>query len=63
MVPVGHWIRRERMEAKNKHKLDELERLLNDPDAPLDAPRIWALLAEIETQGTIDKTVTLNSLE
>lgn len=36
-------------------KLDELERLLNDPEVPLQAARIWELLAEIsgssELQG------------
>jgi hypothetical protein len=28
-------------------KLDELERLLNDPDVPMDPDHVWALLAEI----------------
>lgn len=28
-------------------KLDELDRLLNDPDEPLQADRVWFLLAEI----------------
>lgn len=28
-------------------KLAELERLLNDPATPLDAHRVWALLADI----------------
>lgn len=28
-------------------KLDELERLLNDPEVPMQASRIWELLAEI----------------
>ena len=28
-------------------KLDELDRLLNDPDVPLEPARVWSLLAEI----------------
>ena len=28
-------------------KLEELERLLNDPEVPMRASRIWELLAEI----------------
>ena len=33
-------------EAEYRHKLDELDRLLNDPDTPLDASRVWSLLFE-----------------
>ena len=32
-------------------KQAELERLLNDPTTPLDADRVWALLAEISEPG------------
>ncbi len=28
-------------------KLDELDRLLNDPDSRMEPDRVWALLAEI----------------
>ncbi len=28
-------------------KLDELDRLLNDPDVPMQPDRIWALLADV----------------
>jgi hypothetical protein len=28
-------------------KLDELDRLLNDPDVPMEPSRVWSLLAEI----------------
>jgi hypothetical protein len=28
-------------------KLDELDRLLNDPDAPMEPSKVWSLLAEI----------------
>ena len=30
-------------------KLDELDRILNDPDVPMEPARVWALLAEIAT--------------
>jgi hypothetical protein len=28
-------------------KLDELDRLLNDPDVPMEPARVWSLLAEL----------------
>jgi hypothetical protein len=28
-------------------KLDELDRLLNDPEVPMEPERVWSLLAEI----------------
>ena len=31
-------------------KLAELDRLLNDPDVPMEASRVWSLLAEISQQ-------------
>ena len=30
-----------------EHKLDELDHLLNDWDAPMQPDRVWTLLAEI----------------
>lgn len=35
------------MEEVDDPKLDELERLLNDPEVPMHAGRVWELLAEI----------------
>ncbi len=34
-------------DVEHAHKLDELERLLNDPDVPMEPARVWSLLAEI----------------
>ena len=34
-------------EAEYASKLDELDRLLNDPDVPMEPARVWSLLAEI----------------
>ena len=34
-------------ETDYQHKLDELDRLLNDPDAPLEPAQVWSLLAEV----------------
>jgi hypothetical protein len=28
-------------------KLDQLDRLLNDPDVPMEPAKVWSLLAEI----------------
>jgi hypothetical protein len=33
-------------------KLDELDRLLNDPDVPMQPDRIWALLADVSRPET-----------
>ncbi len=34
-------------ESEYALKLDELERLLNDPDVPMQPSRVWSLLAEL----------------
>jgi hypothetical protein len=34
-------------ETEYTHKLDELDRLLNDPDVPMQPMLVWSLLAEI----------------
>ncbi len=34
-------------EADYTSKLDELDRLLNDPDVPMEPGRVWSLLAEL----------------
>ncbi len=33
--------------AEYDRKLDELDRLLNDPDQPLQPDRVWSLLADV----------------
>jgi hypothetical protein len=33
--------------AEYSRKLDELDRLLNDPDVPMQPDRIWSLLADL----------------
>ena len=33
--------------AEYSRKLDELDRLLNDPDVPMQPDRIWTLLADV----------------
>ena len=34
-------------ESEYSVKLDELDRLLNDPDVPIQPERIWALLEDV----------------
>ncbi len=34
-------------QADDTSKIDELDRLLNDPDVQLEPVRVWALLAEM----------------
>ena len=36
----------EMTEAEYRRKLDDLDRILNDPDVPLDAGMVWSLLFE-----------------
>ena len=38
--------------AEYRRKLDELDRLLNDPDVPMQPDRIWALLADVSKPET-----------
>ena len=40
-------------EAEYERKLDELDRMLNDPDEPMEASRIWPLLADISSDTSI----------
>jgi hypothetical protein len=35
------------IEVGNEERIELLDRLLNDPDVPLEPARIWSLLAEI----------------
>jgi hypothetical protein len=34
-------------DAEYARKLEELDRLLNDPDVPMQPERIWSLLADV----------------
>lgn len=46
-IQVGN----ESMMDSNDPKLAELERLLNDPEVPMQAARVWELLAEISGES------------
>ncbi len=37
-------------------KLEELDRILNDPTAPLEAHRVWSLLDDVSAAGGADET-------
>jgi hypothetical protein len=39
--------------AEYYRKLDELDRLLNDPDIPMQPERIWSLLADVSRPETL----------
>jgi hypothetical protein len=41
-------------DAEYSRKLDELERLLNDPDVPMEPDRIWSLLADVSGRDQTD---------
>ncbi len=36
--------------AELDEKMDELDRILNDPEVPMEPARVWSLLAEIAGQ-------------
>ena len=40
-------------ETDYSRKLDELDRLLNDPEVQMEPHRIWSLLAEISSKDHI----------
>ncbi len=44
-------------EAEYAHKLDELERLLNDPEVQMEPARVWSLLAEISDREKAGSTL------
>jgi hypothetical protein len=52
-VPKQTWSMRMRAklaDAEYARKLDELDRLLNDPAVPMEPAKVWSLLAEIAQQ-------------
>jgi hypothetical protein len=36
-------------------KLEQLDRLLNDPDSPMDPSKVWMLLAEVSRHDVIQQ--------
>ncbi len=48
-------------ETDMDHKLDELDRLLNDPDVPMEPNRVWSLLAEISGHDAASGQVALKA--
>ncbi len=40
-------------ETDYAHKLDELDRLLNDPEVPMEPARVWYLLAELSERELV----------
>ena len=40
-------------DAEYARKLDELDRLLNDPDVPMEPAKVWSLLAEIAQRDLV----------
>jgi hypothetical protein len=43
-------------QTEYNRKLDELDRLLNDPEVPMQPHRIWELLAEVANPGPVPDT-------
>ncbi len=47
--------------AEYCRKLDELDRLLNDPDVPMQPDRIWSLLADVSCPEAAAASNTANA--
>jgi hypothetical protein len=47
--------------AEYCRKLDELDRLLNDPDVPMQPDRIWSLLADVSRPEALPATQATRS--
>jgi len=46
-------------DAEYDSKLDELDRLLNDPDSKMDPSKVWTLLAEVsQAEATVASGAT-----
>lgn len=43
-------------EAEYARKLDEIDRLLNDPAIQIDAAKIWSLLADVAAHAPADQS-------
>lgn len=41
----------------SERKLDELDRLLNDPDVPMEAARVWQLLEELSARAEPERAL------
>ena len=49
-------------ETEYNRKLDELNRLINDPEVPMQPHRIWDVLAEVADVGQVRSAPIRNSL-
>jgi hypothetical protein len=51
-------------ETDYRRKIEELDRLLNDPDIPMEPDRVWSLLAELNRldASQIGATVAKNAM-
>jgi hypothetical protein len=45
----------EMMQRSIGWKLEELDRILNDPTAPMEPHRVWSLLDELSASGLADE--------
>ncbi len=45
----------------SEDKLDELERLLNDPDVPMEAARVWQILDELSARAEPERIAAAQS--
>ncbi len=47
-------------ETDYARKLDELDRLMNDPDVPMQPARVWSLLADVSRHDLGERDADLH---
>lgn len=49
-------------DADYGRRLDEIDRLLNDPDVPMDAHRVWSLMADVAERLPVSPYIVTDAL-
>ena len=50
-------------EADYGRRMDEIDRLLNDPDVVMDAHRVWALMADVTERMATNPYAVMEATE
>jgi len=49
------------MDADYERALNEIDRLLNDPDVPMDASRVWSLMADVAERLLVSPYIVIDA--
>jgi len=50
-------------EADYGRRMEEIDRLLNDPDVPMDAHRVWMLMADVTERMAVSPYAVMEAAE